>query len=176
MTASVRRMGADMNTKQEQDAQWLGEQVKRLAEDMADAACASEAGSFVDRQRTPLHRAIDRLVSLAQQHQAGPAEAGPVATHLVPSDETLADELSLPEWPRAAPAPLQQPQDAAPGVNDTKRLEWLQFHGARVAWGNDSEYCSVDWSDRDGSYRTKLFGNWREAIDAAMAGEFKEMP
>jgi hypothetical protein len=58
---------------------------------------------------------------------------------------------------------------------DTARLEWLQFHGAHVAWGNDGEICSVRWSDRDGSYTTELFSDWREAIDAAMAGKFKEM-
>lgn len=48
------------------NAKELGERIKRLAEDMADAACATEAGAFVQRQRTPLHAAIDQLVSLAQ--------------------------------------------------------------------------------------------------------------
>ncbi len=57
---------------------------------------------------------------------------------------------------------------------DAERLDWLQFHGARVAWGNDDEVCNVVWADRDGSYYTALFNNWREAIDAAMDNRFKE--
>jgi hypothetical protein len=52
-------------------------------------------------------------------------------------------------------------------VEDSKRLQWMQFNGARVEWENDGEVCSVSWSNRDGSYRTKLFDDWRLAIDAA---------
>lgn len=48
----------------------LAAEVKRLAEDMADAACATEAGAFVDRQRKPLHEAIDRLAALSSQPPA----------------------------------------------------------------------------------------------------------
>lgn len=59
---------------------------------------------------------------------------------------------------------------------DSERLDWLQFHGARVAWGNDDEVCNVVWCDRDGSYYTALFNNWRDAIDAAMKNRFKERP
>ncbi len=57
---------------------------------------------------------------------------------------------------------------------DAERLDWLQFHGARVVWGNDDEVCNVVWADRDCSYYTALFNNWREAIDAAMDNRFKE--
>jgi hypothetical protein len=52
-------------------------------------------------------------------------------------------------------------------IEDSKRLQWMQFNGARVEWENDGEVCSVSWSNRDGSYRTKLFDNWRLAIDTA---------
>lgn len=48
----------------------LAAECKRLAEDMADAACACEAGEFVERQRKPLHAAIDRLAALS--HPAVP--------------------------------------------------------------------------------------------------------
>jgi hypothetical protein len=52
---------------------------------------------------------------------------------------------------------------------DAERLEWLQFRGARVCWGNDDEVCSVRWTDRSGEeYETRLCYDWREAIDAAM--------
>lgn len=56
-------------------------------------------------------------------------------------------------------------------AKDAERLDWMQFHGARVAWGNDGELCRVMWSDRDGSYSTELFDDWREAIDAATKGK-----
>lgn len=56
-------------------------------------------------------------------------------------------------------------------AEDTKLLEWMQFHGARVAWVNDDEFCYVTWSDRDDTYRTALFSDWREAIRAAMRGD-----
>lgn len=58
---------------------------------------------------------------------------------------------------------------------DSERLDWLQFHGARVAWSNDDEVCNVVWCDREGSYYTALFNNWRDAIDAAMNNQFKEI-
>ena len=54
---------------------------------------------------------------------------------------------------------------------DTDRLQWMQFHGARVEWGNDCELCSVSWLGDDGERRTKLFDDWRAAIDAARAKE-----
>ena len=61
------------------DAASLGEQIKRLAEDMADAACATEAGDFVARQRTLLHAAIDCLVALASPPPAPlPAQEEPI--------------------------------------------------------------------------------------------------
>ena len=55
---------------------------------------------------------------------------------------------------------------------DAERLDWMQFHSAQVIWGNDDEFCRVTWSDRDGEvYRTDLFNDWRDAIDAARAKE-----
>lgn len=57
---------------------------------------------------------------------------------------------------------------------DSERFDWMQFHGARVAWSSDDEVCNVAWCDRDGSYYTALFNNWRDAIDAAMNNQFKE--
>jgi len=53
---------------------------------------------------------------------------------------------------------------------DAERLEWMQFHGARIAWGNDGEVCSCVWPDQyhgDGGGETGLFDDWRAAIDAA---------
>lgn len=48
-----------------QQTEALAAEIKRLAEDMADAACANVAGEFVERQRKPLHEAIDRLAALS---------------------------------------------------------------------------------------------------------------
>jgi hypothetical protein len=51
---------------------------------------------------------------------------------------------------------------------DAERLDWMQFNGAKVSWGNDGEVCHVQWQDRDGPHETPLFDNWREAIDQAI--------
>lgn len=56
---------------------------------------------------------------------------------------------------------------------DAERLQWMQFHGARVEWSSDDEYCCVAWTDRSDAYRTALFSDWRDAIDAALRGEVK---
>lgn len=59
---------------------------------------------------------------------------------------------------------------------DAKRLDWVQFHGARVSWGNDDEYCNVHWSDGEDVHHTELFTDWRDAIDAAMAQQQGQKP
>lgn len=59
-------------------------------------------------------------------------------------------------------------------VTDSEMLEWMQFHGARVAWGGDDEVCDVRWCDRAGQYRTENFADWRDAIRAAMNGAFHD--
>ena len=60
---------ADAPVSAEREA--LAEECKRLAEWMADKACASEAGDFVAKERLALHAAINRLAS-------APADAVPV--------------------------------------------------------------------------------------------------
>jgi hypothetical protein len=44
----------------------LADEVKRLAEDMAAAACATDPGEFVAKERARLHAAIDRLAAAQQ--------------------------------------------------------------------------------------------------------------
>lgn len=55
----------------------LAAEVKRLAEDMADKACATEAGDFVAKERAALHAAIDRLAARASL--GAPSSEEPVA-------------------------------------------------------------------------------------------------
>jgi len=64
----------------------LAEEVKRLAEEMADKACATEAGEFVAKERARLHAAIDALLALVQ----------PAVSEETPSD-SLKDSLRL-DW------------------------------------------------------------------------------
>lgn len=58
-----------MTTEKQTQAEALAAEIKRLAEDMADAACGTEAGAFVERQRRPLHAAADLLASMAASAQ-----------------------------------------------------------------------------------------------------------
>jgi FtsZ-binding cell division protein ZapB len=54
---------------------------------------------------------------------------------------------------------------------DSRRLEWLQFHGAKVCWWSDGEVCDVLWTDRTGEqYSSPLCYAWKEAIDKSMKG------
>lgn len=64
----------------------LAEDAKRLAEDMADKACATEAGEFVAKERARLHAAIDALLALVQ----------PAVSEEAPTD-SLKDSLRL-DW------------------------------------------------------------------------------
>jgi hypothetical protein len=60
-------------------------------------------------------------------------------------------------------------------TKDSKRLDWMQFHGAKICWGKDGEYCSVSRTSSEELETTELFGDWREAIDAAMNGKWKPL-
>jgi hypothetical protein len=73
----------------------------------------------------------------------------------------------------AADAIIAASEEHAEVQLDSKRLQWMQFHGAKVCWGSDDEVCTVRWADRDGEYQTELFHAWKAAIDAAMAGQVK---
>lgn len=65
----------------------------------------------------------------------------------------------------------------AQGVEtDTTRLEFMQFYGAQVCWGNDSEVCYVRWHTHWGEQelrRTSKHNDWRVAIDEAIEMEKK---
>lgn len=65
----------------------------------------------------------------------------------------------------------------AQGVEtDTTRLEFMQFYGAQVCWGNDSEVCDVRWHTHWGEQelrRTSNHNDWRVAIDEAIEMEKK---
>lgn len=65
----------------------------------------------------------------------------------------------------------------AQGVEtDTTRLEFMQFYGAQVCWGNDSEVCYVRWHTHWGEQelrRTSNHNDWRVAIDEAIEMEKK---
>lgn len=63
---------------------------------------------------------------------------------------------------------------------DTKMLDWMLFHGAKVYYASDDEFCWIEWSDRDGRYSTKGQVGWRartprEHISAAMLGHYTEV-
>lgn len=62
------------------------------------------------------------------------------------------------------------------GKLDTARLEFMQFYGAQVRWGNDSEVCNVWWHTHWGEQelrRTPNHHDWRAAIDEAIELEKK---
>lgn len=69
------------------EAQRLAEVAKKLAEDMADKACATEAGEFVAKERAALYEAIDRLAALSQ----------PSEDVVRAREESLRDSLRL-DW------------------------------------------------------------------------------
>ena len=52
---------------------------------------------------------------------------------------------------------------------DAERLDWMIFHSAKVCHSNDAEYCSVKWVDDYEQCQTDVYGNAREAIDAAIS-------
>lgn len=58
--------------------------------------------------------------------------------------------------------------------SDVEILQWLVFNSAKVCHDSDGEFSWVHWNDRDGSYTTKIFPDWRAAVMAAMSGEFRE--
>lgn len=58
-------------------------------------------------------------------------------------------------------------QQLAEARKDSERLDWMIFYSGHVSHGNDAEWCRVVWVD-DGPHSTKLFGDGREAIDAAI--------
>ena len=51
---------------------------------------------------------------------------------------------------------------------DAELLDWMIFYSARVGHDSDGEFCQCIWINEDGEQRTKLFGNAREAIRAAI--------
>lgn len=89
------------------------------------------------------------------------------------SDHYLTREQEWKGWQaRAALAAQRQAASA-----DTELLKWMAEHGAHIAWSMDGESCNV-WlpAERDGTegrpaegYPQKHYGDWRQAIDAAIA-------
>ena len=61
--------------------------------------------------------------------------------------------------------------------NDTELLDWMIFYSGRVCHSNDGDMCWVMWYSSDeeagnaGEMETGMFGDARNAIQAAMKAE-----
>lgn len=61
--------------------------------------------------------------------------------------------------------------------NDTELLDWLIFYSGRVCYSNDGDTCRVMWYSSNeeagnaGEMETGMFGDARNAIEAAMKAE-----
>lgn len=135
-------------------------EIKKLAEDMADAACATEAGAFVERQRKPLHAAIDRLAAAPDARQAEDAARllDEVRSHFT-RDDDLPDDL-LPridafiDAARATPS-VGGKESAAQG---SKRYE------VDIEIMYDGDITALALVAKNGGYRItsrKGSGSWR---------------
>lgn len=58
--------------------------------------------------------------------------------------------------------------------SDTDLLDWVIFNSATIYHDSDDEWCRVEWSNRDGAYYTERHDTARDALNAAMNGNYRE--
>ena len=59
--------------------------------------------------------------------------------------------------------------------DDTQLLDWMIFSGACVCHDKDGGFCWVEYSDKDGWYKTDNYDNARDAIANAKMGNVNEL-